>query len=135
MKHAARCLQVEADERDRRRDALVSLQQKIGEHWAKKLVGKEIQVLVDGPDEDGCIVGRTQHDAPDIDNQVLLSDSADASVPRLATGQMRTCLVSLFFQLLPSFTVKDSSGSQYLPTCLACHEIHFCCAGDTEPYV
>jgi ribosomal protein S12 methylthiotransferase len=77
-----------------RRDRLVSLQQQIGEHWAKKMIGKEILVLVDGMDEDGCMVGRTQHDAPDIDNQVLLSDCDDAAVPRLAPGQMRKCLVT-----------------------------------------
>lgn len=94
MQDFVACLQVDSEERLRRRDRLVSLQQQIGQHWAKKLIGKEIQVLVDGPDEDGCMVGRTQHDAPDIDNQVLLSDSDDASVPKLEPGQMRTCIVT-----------------------------------------
>lgn len=94
MHDVTACLQVDPEERLQRRDRLVSLQQQIGKRWAKKLIGKEIQVLVDGLDEDGCMIGRTQHDAPDIDNQVLLSDSDDASVPKLEPGQMRTCLVT-----------------------------------------
>lgn len=92
-----RAAQVDQEERFKRRDRLISLQQQVGQHKANKLIGKEIEVLVDGIDEDGCIIGRTQHDAPDIDNQVILSDNEDTSVPRLEAGQMRTCLVSSSF--------------------------------------
>ncbi len=34
--------------RDRRRDELISLQQRIGEEWAEGLVGREVDVLVEG---------------------------------------------------------------------------------------
>ena len=38
-------------------------------------VGREIDVLVDGFDEDGYLVGRSQADAPEIDGKVYLSTS------------------------------------------------------------
>ena len=39
--------------RERRRDELVSLQQRIGEEFANKLVGRTVEVLVDGYNEEG----------------------------------------------------------------------------------
>jgi ribosomal protein S12 methylthiotransferase len=40
-------------------------------------VGREIDVLIDGPDEDGDIVGRSSADAPEIDGVVYVdSDKA-----------------------------------------------------------
>lgn len=51
--------------RQRRRDELVSLQQRVGEGFAESLVGRTLDVLVDGVDEDGGFIGRTQWDAPD----------------------------------------------------------------------
>ena len=52
--------------RQHRRDELVSLQQQIGERWAARLVGQEVEVLVEGYNEDGWLIGRTQWDAPDV---------------------------------------------------------------------
>lgn len=40
------CVQVPAKTRERRRDELISLQQRIGEQFAASLVGKEVDVLV-----------------------------------------------------------------------------------------
>jgi len=57
--------QVSAATRQRRRDELVSLQQRISEGFANSLVGRVIEVLVDGEDEEGGFIGRTQWDAPD----------------------------------------------------------------------
>lgn len=82
-------MQVPVDVRVRRRDELVALQQRIGEVWAKSMIGKTLEVLVDGADEEGVMIGRTQYDAPDIDNQVLLTDSGVAAIPPLEAGQMR----------------------------------------------
>lgn len=50
--------------RQRRRDELVQVQQAISEEFANSLVGQEIDVLVDGVNEDGWLFGRTQYDAP-----------------------------------------------------------------------
>jgi hypothetical protein len=51
--------------RQRRRDELVSIQQRISEGFAASLVGSTLDVLVDAIDEDGGFIGRTQWDAPD----------------------------------------------------------------------
>lgn len=81
--------------RQRRRDELVQVQQRISESFAASLVGQEVDVLVDGTTEDGWLFGRTQWDAPDVDPIVFLSDPpAGSSVPQLEVGQVRRCLIS-----------------------------------------
>lgn len=57
----------------------------------------QIDVLVDGENEDGWLFGRTQWDAPDVDPIVFLSEppaSAAAGIAPLQVGQMRRCRVS-----------------------------------------
>ncbi|ULQ47209.1 30S ribosomal protein S12 methylthiotransferase RimO [Flagellatimonas centrodinii] len=51
-------------------------------------VGREIDVLVDGFDEDGYLVGRSQADAPEIDGKVYLSTSLE-----LEAGDIVRCEV------------------------------------------
>lgn len=80
--------------RQRRRDELISLQQRIGESFAELQVGKEIDVLVDGYSEDGALIGRTQWDAPDIDPIVFLSEAKISGLPPLEVGQLRRCRVT-----------------------------------------
>ena len=48
---------------------------------------------MDGYNEDGQLVGRTQWDAPDVDPLVFLSESSEPGVPPLALGQIRRCVV------------------------------------------
>lgn len=86
--------QVPPEVREARRDELISLQQRVGEEWAKSHVGKEIEVLVDGYTEDGEIYGRTQWDAPDIDPIVfLLAPEEGSGLAPLEVGQLRRCRV------------------------------------------
>ncbi|PRW60219.1 hypothetical protein C2E21_1074 [Chlorella sorokiniana] len=86
--------QLEDEVREARRDELVSLQQRLGEEWAKTRVGQEIDVLVDGHTEDGELYGRSQWDAPDIDPIVFLLQPEEGSgIPPLEIGQMRRCRV------------------------------------------
>eukprot|EP00775_Hariotina_reticulata_P010662 gene10662-10821_t len=80
--------------RQRRRDELVQVQQSISESFAGSLVGRVIDVLVDGVNEDGWLFGRTQWDAPDVDPIVFLSDPKSEGVVPLEVGQMRRCLVT-----------------------------------------
>lgn len=82
-------LQVSEDIRLQRRDELVALQQRVGQSWARAMLGKTIDVLVDGIDEDGNYFGRSEFDAPVIDSQVILAEPDSADVPALAVGQMR----------------------------------------------
>jgi len=73
--------QVDPGTRAARRDELVSLQQGIGASFAESLVGKEIDVLIDGYDEEDGeeggstrqLIGRTQWDAPDVDPLAFVS--------------------------------------------------------------
>lgn len=87
--------QIEYDVRQARRDELISLQQGIGEEWARGMVGKETDVLIDGVTEDGEIFGRTQWDAPDIDNIVFMQEPEEGlGLKPLEIGQMRRCKVT-----------------------------------------
>jgi ribosomal protein S12 methylthiotransferase len=86
--------QVPQKVREARRDELISLQQRIGEHWARGLVGREIDVLVEGYTEDGELYGRSEWDAPDVDNVVFLGEPEEiAGVMPAEVGQMRRCKV------------------------------------------
>ncbi|PSC67925.1 tRNA modifying enzyme [Micractinium conductrix] len=85
--------QLPAEVREARRDELISLQQRVGEEWAKTHVGQELEVLVDGFTEDGEIYGRTQWDAPDIDPIVFLTMDDGSPLAPLDVGQLRRCRV------------------------------------------
>jgi ribosomal protein S12 methylthiotransferase len=57
-----------------RRDRLMAIQQEVAFDWARSQVGKELKVIVDGPDPEvpGHMVGRSYADAPEIDCVVRL---------------------------------------------------------------
>ena len=62
-----------------RRTRLMKLQQEISFAAAKKMIGKTLDVIIEGylPDED-CYVTRTYKDAPEIDGYLFLNIDADA---------------------------------------------------------
>jgi ribosomal protein S12 methylthiotransferase len=51
----------------------MQVQEKISRAKLKRKIGKTIDVLVDGTDEEGLLVGRSKADAPEIDGKVYLS--------------------------------------------------------------
>jgi len=63
--------QVEEEVKQDRRDALVSLFQDHGRAWANAQVGKELRVIIDSM-EGLDAVGRSEYDAPEIDNLVRI---------------------------------------------------------------
>ena len=75
--------QIDEDVKLMRADALMRRQIDISKEINETKVGNTIEVLVDGVDEDGSYVGRTQYDAPEIDNTVIFS-----SAKRLEPGDM-----------------------------------------------
>jgi ribosomal protein S12 methylthiotransferase len=87
--------QVPPKERARRRDALVAAQHAIQCEWAEARVGRELDVLIDGVNEDGWLVGRTQWDAPDVDPCVFVGAPVEGSgVAPAVPGELRRCLVT-----------------------------------------
>ncbi len=71
-----------------RREQLYLLQQEISHDINLRFVGKTLDVLIEGVQEDGMLIGRTYRDAPEIDGLVFVSGSAPvgAIVPVRITG-------------------------------------------------
>ncbi len=71
-----------------RKRRLMSIQRKISHRVNRKLVGQEVQVLVDGPSADSELVwqARLTTQAPEIDGVCYIADPGEAA---LAPGQMR----------------------------------------------
>ncbi|MEZ4491382.1 MAG: 30S ribosomal protein S12 methylthiotransferase RimO [Cyanobacteriota/Melainabacteria group bacterium] len=73
--------QVSQKEKNRRRAEVMKLQHGISSELNQAMVGKEIDVLIESFDEKkGIYIGRSQWDAPDIDNQVYVEDADDSFV-------------------------------------------------------
>ena len=82
--------QVGEEEKARRRDELYELQQAVSYEISQKLIGKHLEVIIDGylPDDD-VYVGRSYRDAPDIDGLVFVYSDRE-----LMTGDMVTVEVT-----------------------------------------
>lgn len=72
--------QVPARIKKQRRNKLMKLQQKISREINESYVGKTISCIVEGYTDDGVVLMRSQHDAPEIDGMVYAS-SKDPVVP------------------------------------------------------
>lgn len=69
--------QIDEDIKAERADAVMRIQLDISREINEAKVGNNIKVLVESIDEDGSYIGRTQYDAPEIDNNVIFrSDRA-----------------------------------------------------------
>ena len=78
------------EEKTARRDRVMAVQQQIAFAHAQGQIGKEIEVIVDGPDTElpSHVVGRSHADAPDIDCAVRLKGK------KLAAGDIVTAKVT-----------------------------------------
>lgn len=65
--------QIDEEVKAQRQDAVMRMQLEISLENNQKLVGKTLEVLVEEQDEDGAYIGRTQYDAPEIDNSVIFT--------------------------------------------------------------
>jgi ribosomal protein S12 methylthiotransferase len=63
---------VPAEEKERRKGVIMEIQKDISEERNEALVGSKLRVLIDRV-EGGVHVGRTEHDAPEIDNEVFVT--------------------------------------------------------------
>jgi ribosomal protein S12 methylthiotransferase len=72
---------VPADVKKRRRHEIMELQQQISYRKNQRMVGQTIPVIIDEIRASGLIVGRSQWDSPEIDNQVLIKATAQHVLP------------------------------------------------------
>ena len=71
-----------------RQEQLYLLQQEISHDINLRYVGKTLNVLIEGIQEDGMLIGRTYRDAPEIDGLVFVTGEAEigAIIPVKITG-------------------------------------------------
>ncbi len=67
--------QVKEDAKLRRQEKIMELQRKISLWHNQEMIGTIQEVLVEELDSDGVYIGRTQFDAPDIDNEVIFTSN------------------------------------------------------------
>ena len=72
--------QIPAKVKKDRRNKLMELQQKISSEINKKYIGSTIKCIVESYTDDGLIVMRSEHDAPEIDG-VVYARSENQVVP------------------------------------------------------
>jgi ribosomal protein S12 methylthiotransferase len=72
---------VPADVKKRRRHEIMELQQTISYRKNQAMLGQTIPVVIDEIRASGLIVGRSQWDSPEIDNQVLIKSSGQTIIP------------------------------------------------------
>ena len=80
--------QVPAKIKKQRRNKLMKLQQKISKEINESYIGKTIPCIVEGYTDDGVVLMRSQHDAPEIDGMVYAS-----SVEQVVPGDIENVLI------------------------------------------
>lgn len=65
--------QVREDTKQKRKEALMTLQLDLSLQTNQSKIGTVLEVLVEEQEEDGSYIGRTRYDAPEIDNSVLFT--------------------------------------------------------------
>jgi ribosomal protein S12 methylthiotransferase len=85
---------VEPREIERRRQKLMQLQKPISRRKKKALVGREFDILVEGPSEESELLweGRTALHAPEIDGKVYIADFEDER--ELEAGTFHRCRIA-----------------------------------------
>ncbi len=70
---------VSAKVKQQRVDSLMQLQQDISLEKNKALIGKTLKVIIDRKEND-YLVGRTEYDSPEVDNEVLIKTKGKANL-------------------------------------------------------
>lgn len=66
--------QIDDEVKDARADSIMRMQVDISREINEAKIGKTLDVIVDGLDEEGAYIGRTEYDAPEIDGTVIFRD-------------------------------------------------------------
>ncbi|MDR1591962.1 MAG: 30S ribosomal protein S12 methylthiotransferase RimO [Prevotellaceae bacterium] len=67
------------EEKQRRVDRIMSLQQGIAAELNEKKIGQTLQTIIDGEDEH-FYIGRTEYDSPEVDGEVLIAKSESSKL-------------------------------------------------------
>ena len=85
--------QVPAKIKKQRRNKLMKLQQKISKAINESYIGKTIPCIVEGYTDDGVVLMRSQHDAPEIDGMVYAS-----STEQVVPGDIENVLIERVYE-------------------------------------
>ncbi|MFI3322801.1 MAG: 30S ribosomal protein S12 methylthiotransferase RimO [Rikenellaceae bacterium] len=93
---------VELEEKERRAEKLMMIQEQISFENNQKLIGKELKVVIDRV-EDEYFVGRSQYDSPEVDQEVYIRSNK-----QLAIGNFYNVVVNdaQSFELYATFEKK-----------------------------
>lgn len=70
-----------------RAEKIMEIQAGISEEVSRSLIGKEFRVLIDR-EEEGDYIGRTEHDSPEVDPEVLVSSDNELKIGELYTVEI-----------------------------------------------
>ncbi len=79
---------VAAEKKQERQTAIMEIQKRISEKRNETLIGKTLKILIDIQDKN-CLIGRTEWDAPEIDQEVIVH-----SRKSLKAGTFHTAVIS-----------------------------------------
>ena len=74
------------DEKDRRVDTIMALQQTISSEILSQMVGTQQRVVIDREEAD-YYIGRTQYDSPEVDCEVLIAKKGNKAMRRKVRGE------------------------------------------------
>ena len=77
------------EEKDRRVDTIMAIQQTISSEILSQMVGTQQRVVIDREEAD-YYVGRTQYDSPEVDCEVLIKKEGDEAKGKLKIGEFYT---------------------------------------------
>lgn len=77
------------EEKDRRVDTIMAIQQTISSEILSQMVGTQQRVVIDREETD-YYVGRTQYDSPEVDCEVLIKKEGDEAKGKLKIGEFYT---------------------------------------------
>ena len=80
---------IEQEEKDRRVDTIMALQQTISSEILSQMVGTQQRVVIDREEAD-YYIGRTQFDSPEVDCEVLIKKEGDKAKGKLKIGEFYT---------------------------------------------
>ena len=81
--------QIDEEIKQQRADAIMRRQLDISLKLNQEKIGETLQVLVEEKDEDGSYIGRTEYDAPEIDDSVIFTSKRDLKPGDMVYVQIR----------------------------------------------